>query len=56
MFSHGALMPGIVDEPLPMVGHAIRFAAQWSVLSVLLTLSDLLPRENENTTGERERS
>ena len=43
MFSHGALMPGIVDEPLPMAGHALRFAAQASVLSVLLTLSEGLP-------------
>ena len=41
MFSHGATMPGIVEGPLSMPWHAARFAAQVSVLSVLLTLSEL---------------
>ena len=41
MFSHGATMPGIVDGPLTMEWHLARFLAQVSVLSVLLTLSEL---------------
>lgn len=39
MFSHGATMPGIVEGPLSMPWHLVRFLAQVSVLSVLLTLS-----------------
>ena len=41
MFSHGATMPGVVEGPLPMQWHLARFLAQVSVLSVLLTLSEL---------------
>lgn len=41
MFSHGATMPGVVEGPLPMQWHLVRFLAQVSVLSVLLTLSEL---------------
>ena len=52
MFSHGALMQGIVDEPLPMAGHALRFAAQASVLSVLLTLSESLPSRDGTIAGD----
>ena len=59
MFSHGALMPGIVDEPLAMSGHALRFAAQASVLSVLLTISEVggpleAPVEEEDGAGVSE--
>ena len=40
MYSHGAVMPGIVEGPLSMPWHVARFVAQVSVLSVLLTLSE----------------
>ena len=53
LFSHGAIMPGIVDDQLPMVGHAVRFVAQASVLSVLLTLSEVL-RQNLNAEAAEE--
>ena len=40
MFTHGAIMPGIVEGELPVGWHAGRFIAQVIVLSVLLTISE----------------
>ena len=43
MFTHGAIMPGVIEGELPLNWHAGRFIAQAIVLSVLLTLSELGP-------------
>ena len=56
MFTHGAIMPGVVDGELPMGWHAGRFIAQSIVLSVLLTISEWGPaaeRGAAETAGSR---
>ena len=39
MLSHGAVMPGVLDGPLPMTWHAGRFVAQASVVSACCSRS-----------------
>ena len=51
MFTHGALMPGITPDELPLGWHAGRFAAQAIVLSVLLTTAGWGPA-SERATDE----
>jgi len=41
MFTHGAVMPGVTPDELPLGWHAGRFVAQALVLSVLLTTAQV---------------
>ena len=43
MYTHGAVMPGVTPDELPLGWHAGRFAAQAIVLSVLLTTAQWGP-------------
>ena len=53
MFTHGAIMPGVIEGELPLNWHAGRFIAQAIVLSVLLTLSELGPASGREEPATR---
>ena len=55
MYTHGAVMPGITPDELPLGWHVGRFVAQAGVMSVLLTVARLGPAsERAGAEGKSE--